>query len=57
MKLARFREAPESLLPVQHRLYGDVNDVALTTTLSEKLAFGTNTERNCDAKTGERRDC
>ncbi|KAH3713490.1 hypothetical protein DPMN_073282 [Dreissena polymorpha] len=43
----------ESLLPVQSRLYGDVSDVALLTTLSEILAFGTNTERNCYAKNGE----
>ena len=42
MKLSRFLEAPESLLSVQCRLYGDVSDVALTRTLSEILALRTN---------------
>jgi hypothetical protein len=38
------------LLPVHYRLYVDVRDVEKTTTMYEILAFGTNTERNCDAK-------
>ena len=52
MKLSSLLEASEPLLPVHPRLCGDV---ALTTTLSEISAFGTNTWRNCYAKNGEGR--
>jgi hypothetical protein len=38
---------------VHYRLYIDVCDVELTTTLSEILAFGKKTERNCYAKISE----
>ncbi|KAH3722010.1 hypothetical protein DPMN_064959 [Dreissena polymorpha] len=53
MKLARLIEAPGPQLPVHYRLYIDVCDVELTTTLSDILAFGKKTERNCYAKISE----